>query len=162
MIRYPVPWGVSFYETKNWITQRILNQTRKYCNPLVMAPAGSIMEKTGDRKSRTVPLGALSSTGTGTVRNTVQYFTELEWRKLNRNTVEQCTTGTVPELGSRKQYYGTVQFSKLYCITLNQSSNLYNNSGSKGGKNWRRHLNVRIRADPDPKHWIKVLQFSKL
>ena len=33
-----VPWGVSFYEPKNRITHRILNQNQKYFNPLVGGP----------------------------------------------------------------------------------------------------------------------------
>ena len=33
-----IPWGVSFFDPKNRITQRIIDQNRKYFNPLLIGP----------------------------------------------------------------------------------------------------------------------------
>ena len=33
-----LPWGVSFFDPKNRITQRIIDQNRKYFNPLLIGP----------------------------------------------------------------------------------------------------------------------------
>ena len=52
-----IPPGDSFYEPKNRITQQILNQNRKYFNPLVSGPGRFELGKTEGQKSRwTVPL----------------------------------------------------------------------------------------------------------
>ena len=50
--------GVNFFKPKILITQRNLNQNRKYFNPLVSGPGGiRIMKKNGGQKSRwTVPV----------------------------------------------------------------------------------------------------------